>query len=204
MAALEAAWAEIRRRHAEVPEVVIITGSGSDARRRDELRLGHFAAGRWRGSALRGELPEVFVGGEGLQRGAGAVLATLLHEAAHGLADARAIKETSRQGRYHNRRFKVLAEELGLEIAQAPGIGWSATSLPAATARSYARTLAALERAIRIYRRPEAPAGSRAGSANNPKPCLCGCPRRIRVAPSVLAAGPILCGLCGEAFAPGD
>jgi hypothetical protein len=29
------------------------------------------------------------------------VLGTLLHEAAHGLAQARSIQDTSRQGRYH-------------------------------------------------------------------------------------------------------
>src|SRR5690606_26802749 len=29
----------------------------------------------------------------------------------------------------------------------------------------------------------------------------CGCGRRVRVAPSTLAAGPIVCGLCGSAFA---
>ena len=32
------------------------------------------------------------------------VLDTLLHEAAHALAAARGIKDTSRQGRYHNKK----------------------------------------------------------------------------------------------------
>jgi len=34
----------------------------------------------------------------------------------------------------------------------------------------------------------------------SPPPCVCG--RRIRVAPTVLAAGPITCGVCGTDFAP--
>ena len=44
------------------------------------------------------------------------VLATLLHEAAHALAHARGSKDTSRQGRYHNTKFKNCAEEVGLTV----------------------------------------------------------------------------------------
>jgi hypothetical protein len=69
----------------------------------------------------------VLVSGEGLQRGPVAVLGTLLHEAAHGLACARCIQDTSRQGRYHNRRYATLARELGLDVAHMQPIGWSAT-----------------------------------------------------------------------------
>jgi hypothetical protein len=77
------------------------------------------------------------VGGEGLQRGPTDVLGTLLHEAAHGLAQARSIQETSRQGRYHNRRYATLAAELGLEVTSVKPIGWSATTVPQHTAVSY-------------------------------------------------------------------
>lgn len=202
IAALERAWGDIRERHPEVPPAVLITGSGSEGqRRRNELRLGHFAAGRWQAAAKpEGELPEIFVGGEGLQRGAGPVLATLLHEAAHALADVRAIKDTSRQGRYHNHRFKALGEELGLQIDQAPGIGWSATTLPEGTATSYATTIVALERAITVVRLHEG--GPEPKAQAGPPACVCTCPRRIRVAPGVLAAGPIVCGVCDQPFVP--
>ena len=61
------------------------------------------------------------MGGEGLRRGARAVLGTLLHEAAHGVATTRGIKDTSRQGRYHNRRFAELAAELGITVEPARG-----------------------------------------------------------------------------------
>jgi hypothetical protein len=44
----------------------------------------------------------------GLARGAREVLATELHEAAHGLAAARGIRDTSRQSRYHNARYRRL------------------------------------------------------------------------------------------------
>src|SRR6266545_1119836 len=59
------------------------------------------------------DLPDVVIitgGGEGLRRGARDVLATMLHEAGHGLAAARNLKDTSRQGRYHNAKYKALAE----------------------------------------------------------------------------------------------
>jgi hypothetical protein len=81
-----------------------VVASGSDPRSR-RLSLGHFAAGRWQLTSPDAitDRPEVLVSGEALQRGPVDVLGTLLHEAAHGLAHARKLSETSRQGRYHNR-----------------------------------------------------------------------------------------------------
>jgi len=129
------------------------------------------------------------------------VLATLPHEAAHALARVREIQDTSRQGRYHNQRFKRLGEQLGLQIDKHPVIGWSTTTLPAATAASYAATITELEHPIAIYRRHEI---TGAGPARNPKrpACVCACGRRIRVAPTVLAPGPITCNICDTPFEP--
>ena len=120
---------------------MLITGAGSLGPRRG-VRLGHFTAERWQ-AKQPGALAEIFVGGEGLVRGARRVLATLLHEAAHGLAHKRGIKDTSRQGRYHNQRFKTIAEELGLEVEHHPSLGWSLTTLAASTARRYAPAIGA-------------------------------------------------------------
>ena len=175
VAALEHAWAMIRARHPQVPEAVLVVASGGAGRR---LKWGHFAAGRWQQAG--GRQPEVLVGGEGLAR-------------------ARGIQDTSRGGRYHNRRYAALAGELGLEVARVAGIGWSATTLPEATAAAYAEVLAEVEARLVLWRRQEVagPAGSR-----NLLVCVCGCPRRIRVAPSTLAAAPILCGACDLPFTP--
>ncbi|WP_458691252.1 hypothetical protein [Nocardia tengchongensis] len=98
------------------------------------MTLGHFAPNRW----IRGEyeLHELFVGGEGLQHGPADVLGTLLHEAAHGLAVTRGIKDTRRQGRWHNERYRALGEVLGLTLTQHPKIGWSITSVPDQTGHS--------------------------------------------------------------------
>jgi hypothetical protein len=213
VAALEGAWAAIRSRHPEVPPVVLIVGAGSGSGR--SLRLGHFAAMRWStpalpdGEAVEGQdhepqvagqrLPEVFVGGEGLARGPAAVLATLLHEAGHALAHVRGVKDTSRQGRWHNARFKALAEELGIEVTEDPKLGWSPTNLPTVTREAYAGTIAELGAALRLIRDVEV-AGEGKKSKPSP-PAVCGCGRKIRVSKTVLVAGPILCGACGTEFA---
>jgi hypothetical protein len=156
VAALEHAWTTIRSHHPDVPQVVIVVASGSDPRSR-RLNLGHFAAGRWQLTSPDHltERPEVLVSGEGLQRGPVDVLGTLLHEAAHGLAYARKISDTSRQGRYHNRRYATLAGELGLQVAHLQPIGWSATSVPEPTAAHYAGVLAELAAALVLWRRVE-------------------------------------------------
>jgi hypothetical protein len=125
--AFEGAWDAIRHEHPEVPPMVIVTGQGSSRRRGVPLRLGQFAAARWRPGD--GTVGEVMVSGEGLTRGAPQVFATLLHEAAHALAREREIRDTSREGRYHNRRFKRIAEELGLRVECHERRGWAITEL---------------------------------------------------------------------------
>lgn len=208
--ALEDAWAAIRARHHEIPAVVLIVGSGIDSRGRG-LRLGHFTTPIWRPSGAD-RLSEVFVAGEGLAHGSAGVLTTLLHEAAHGLAYVRGVADTSRQGRYHNKCFKALGEELGLAISQDATRGWSGTALPLETAAVYEEAAERLARALTLHR--DAPLRRRAAGGSGPRDaadaepdgparstlCVCGCPRRIRVAPSVLAQGPITCGICGRDF----
>lgn len=210
VAALDRVWAAIRRRHPEVPEVVMTLGSGSIGARSGRITLGHFAANRWQRG--EGRLPEMFVAGEGLANGPRDVLATLLHEAAHGLADARGIQDTSRQGRYHNARYRDLATELGLEISKIDGIGWSGTKVPDGTAEAYQAELGELAGAIVAWRHTEGSAALGSGDGddegkqpnNNGYAARCECGRRIRVAPTVYVAGPITCGLCGADFHADD
>lgn len=218
--ALEQAWGAIQRRHPQVPAVVVTLGAGSVGVPRGVLKLGHFAANRWTaGGAGTPAVAELFVGGEGLAQGAESVLATLLHEAAHGLADVRQIQDTSRQGRYHNTRYKALGEELGLVVTQVAGIGWSGTALANGTPVRYAAELIQLTAAVTAYRYAEGSlpstgdgdrggkggggSGSGAGHGSSPKNGLvlvCDCPRRIRVSSATAAQGPILCGVCDAEF----
>jgi hypothetical protein len=198
LAALEHAWQTIQRHHPDVPDAVLVVASGSEGKR---LNLGHFAPHRWQVNGA--DRHEVLVGGEGLQRGPLDVLGTLLHEASHGLAQARGIQDTSRQGRYHNRRYATLARELGLDIATQPPIGWSATTVCEATASVYAGQLEELAAALVLWRRLELSTSNGKGSRNL-LACTCGCGRCIRVAKATLTEAPILCGACDEPFEPNE
>ncbi|MCX4597460.1 hypothetical protein OG819_50190 [Streptomyces sp. NBC_01549] len=136
----------------------------------------------------------------------------LLHEAAHGIAAARHVRDTSRAGRYHNRRFLAIAEELGLDHPQQPhpSSGFSSATLTPATERRYRPTIERLQYVLkthlaamtadtsRIFRGPAArhhpsPAGARVKA-------ICDCGRNVRIVASVLARAPIVCGGCGKLF----
>jgi hypothetical protein len=198
VAALEDAWTAIRTHHDDVPQVVIILGAGSEARR-GLFKWGHFAAARWHVAGTN--RPEVLVSGEGLRRGPREVLATLLHEAAHGVANTRKIQDTSRQGRWHNRRFATLAGELGLKVTQDPKTGWSQTHLTDELAGRYADQLTKLGAALQLWRHAELQIGTPTASRNL-LPCSCACGRKLRVAKSTLEQAPIICGACDEPFEP--
>jgi hypothetical protein len=153
---------------------------------------------------LRNELfsvrPEVFIATELLADGAAGVFGVLLHEAAHAIAATRAIKDTSRQGRYHNGRFKLIAEEVGLAGTRDPEIGWSLTALDTRTALDYKATLERLDDALRGLSGP--PDRAAAAAVNGPV-CDCGqwlpITRRHRL---VVVAGTVMCTVC--AMLPAD
>jgi hypothetical protein len=198
VAAMERAWSAIRARHREVPEVIVVLGAGSEARR-GLFKLGHFAAARWQVNGQR--RAEVLVSGEGLRRGAVDVLGTLLHEAAHGLADARQVKDTSRQGRYHNRHYARLAAEVGLDVAQDAKTGWSQTTVGDQLAEVYADVLGDLDAALNLWRYAEQQLPASTGSRNL-LACQCPCGRKLRVAKATLEQAPIVCGACEAPFEP--
>jgi hypothetical protein len=145
--------------------------SSSSMRMRHANSLGHFAAARWQVNGQR--RAEVLVSGEGLQRGARDVLGTLLHEAAHGLADIRGVKDTSRQGRYHNLKYARLAGEVGLDVACDPATGWSQTTVPEALAEAYADVLTDLAAALVLWRYAEQ---QRPTSTSSRNLLACACP----------------------------
>jgi hypothetical protein len=196
VAALEHTWQTIQQRHPDVPEAVVVVASGSAGKR---LNLGHFAPHRWQVAGA--DRHEVLVGGEGLQRGPRDVLGTLLHEAAHGLAQTRSIQDTSRAGRYHNRRYATLARELGLDISTVKPIGWSATTVPEQTAAGYAGQLEELGTALVLWRRQELHAAG-GSKSRNLLACRCPCGRKLRAAKATLQEAPIVCGACAQPFQP--
>ena len=148
---LEKVWARIRADHPELPEVVIITGSGLVG----ASKWGHFRAEGWKvkeeGAAIRKH--ELFLAGEALAKGATQVLQTMLHEGAHTLAQVRGQQDTSRQGRWHNGTFRKTAEEMGLEHRGTTAdktSGYTFVTLTDATKTRYADLLIDLDREIRL------------------------------------------------------
>lgn len=220
VAACESAWDEIQSHHSDVPDAVIILGSGVERGRL--VKLGHWWGGKWLADgSVRGE---VLLAGEALHLPATEVFEVLLHEAAHGLNAARGVRDTSREGRYHNARFRDTAEQLGLAVNMVPRLGWARTTLTTRTAEQYKDAIETLAEAMRISRTVDQESGRRRGRDRGSEPgepasagngadrtprtrngvgAACGCGRRLRIAPTVLAQGPVVCGLCGSEFGTG-
>ncbi|MBQ7507018.1 MAG: SprT-like domain-containing protein [Lachnospiraceae bacterium] len=100
-----------------VPVITIMTSPRTN---------GHFTTGRtWR--AENEYLHEINISAEHLDRPIENIMATLCHEMVHYYCLINGIKDTSQNGRYHNRKFKEEAEKRGLQISYAQGIGYSAT-----------------------------------------------------------------------------
>jgi hypothetical protein len=158
--------------------------------------------------------PESLIGESSSACGTQLNFERLLHEAAHGLAAARGIRDTSRAGRYHNRRFLALADELGLDHGPDPhpSSGFSLVTMRPETRERYADTIERLNRALdshqealsgsadrsRTFRGPATRHGSSGGGVR--VKAVCGCGRNVRVVPSVLAQAAIVCGACGQPF----
>jgi hypothetical protein len=199
LAVLEATWQAIRARQPQIPPVVIVIASGTDGR---QTRWGHHAPQRWRVGLE--DRAEIMISGEGLKRGAPAVLGTLLHEAAHALAAARGIRDTSRQGRYHNKHFREHAEELGITTEHDQRLGWSVTTVPGATLASYARQIYEIHQALTLWRHDEHQAATTTRRNTNLIAAVCPYGRSIRIAASTLAEAPVTCGSCDGDFTAKD
>lgn len=88
---------------------------------------GHFTPWKsWEGAG--GEtFCEINLGASTVNRPVIESIATLVHEMVHQWCYEQGIKDTSRGGTYHNKRFKAEAEKRGLEISYDKRIGWSLT-----------------------------------------------------------------------------
>lgn len=208
--AVERLWERIAKIHPDVPPVVVtIAGGRLDAN-------GHFASARWNLAGSR--MSELFLSGESLRRGPKDTLVTIVHEAAHGANATREISDLSRQGRYHNEKFKKTAEEFGLEVAKDQKSGWltSGGSATEALCKTYKRELERLEAALEdFYRLSDLElkgSTEEEEKENSTVAAVCQCketargakvapgPRKIRVSRNVLALGGIACELCGSLF----
>lgn len=195
--AVEAVWNALKREYPDLPDVVLLVAPADGGGKRSG-KLGHFWANRWNVSDAT--TPEVVLVAEHLKREAVEVFGTLLHEAVHALAFAREIKDTDKTGKRHNRRFKALAEELGLTVNEEPDStrGYAFTSVPAETQAKYKKVIEKLDEGLVLYR--NAVGTGPAKKSRNLAAAVCECGRKIRVAESTLDEADILCSLCDTAF----
>jgi len=219
------------RRQDELPgltetlqDQVLITCGGTTSR-----AYGWFEAASWQ----HGERPvhELFVNACFSDRPADIspaenVLVTLLHEASHVYAAASGIRDTSRQGRYHNRRFAEIAMQLGLVVEPDQRIGHHTPRLSARGQSDYADLMADLGHGLVIQRTPQLAErvelsdpddGSTSPARGGTEPpasdskyvfSSCGCqtgrgPVTVRVARGSWRPGVIWCRVCDSAFSPG-
>lgn len=213
--ALESVWTAIQARHPEVPHAVVTLATNAGRSKTGSITAGHWSATRWM-VPDEGSRAEVVIAGEILGGNAARMLEVLLHEAAHGLAHARNVKDTSNRNRYHNKRFKKLAEELGLDVTEHATLGWQNTTLRAATRVQYAEQIAVLaeaqqatQRVFRVLPKSRLTAVAPSDEEEEATPqatrvaltCSCAVPRRLWIAPGVASQGEIVCGVCESAFA---
>src|SRR3954468_7951300 len=137
VSACEAAWSAIQAEPPELPDAVIVLGSGVERGRL--VKLGHWWGGRWIADGqARGE---VLLAGEALHLEPTQVFEILLHEAAHGINAARGVKDTSRGGRYHNQRYADTAREVLLRVRPMSPYGMADTRLSDAALDRYEGTI---------------------------------------------------------------
>lgn len=87
----------------------------------------------WNDVSTKDKKYEIAIISEYLNRGMLPILATLLHEMAHLYNLVKGVKDCTRNGTYHNKKFKEVAESHGLIIERDPRIGWSLTKLQGST-----------------------------------------------------------------------
>lgn len=194
--ALEEAWKLLQKTAADLPPVrIIVANFGPPVDVDDDPK-------------------EVFIPEPWLSYGAVATFGALTHEAAHVLAEVRRLRDTTRGGRYHNQTFIDIVHSLGFSVITNEVTHDSYVTLEATDPFSaHHRVLGHLSNVLPLHEitygtttdtipalkcRPQRI--PRPGKRGAKATCRCDPPRHFEMFPGVLAAGPIVCGLCGYPF----
>lgn len=124
------------------------------------------------------------------------IIQTLVHEMLHVYCAVKEIKETSRGGSYHNKRFKEVAEQHGMEYThETPDskIGFSAVTLTTATL-NLIKFWNINKEAFSIARKEFG--GAKEKKKSNIRKYVCPCGTIVRASKEVN----VICGDCGEPF----
>jgi hypothetical protein len=202
--------AAIRRHFPEIPETVTVVVPRG---RRSMLAYSQPTAGGSRGETV----DEIGISAEHLGGRVESVATSVLHEAVHARARALGIQDTSRGGRWHNRRFGERAFDMGLKVAQHSRIGCTTPGLMDETFIQYTAELRSLEHALVLVRQDRAqlsqPGPGDTGSGKTSEvtsgklvSAICGCvtesklPRRIRTSAGSWEEASIWCRICSSFF----
>ena len=198
IATVDAVWSAIRAAHPDVPAVLLMTAPSCGDRR----AIGHFWPMKWQ-HRTEGDLHEVILFAEYLNRTPAEVFGTLLHEAVHACNFVRKVKDCS-ASQYHNAEFRKTAHELGLKVKQMAPYGWARTELTEETEKRWAEQIEQLGKGIQVFRRTSQ--GKSVG-VQTPKTrnlrASCACGFLIRVSKATIERTEIKCGSCGSPFAVG-
>jgi len=104
----------------ELPFVIITVASTPKA-------YGHFTVSKvW--STETENKHEINISADYLNRPLEDTITTLIHEMCHLFCSVHGIKDTSNRGVYHNKNFRKVAEDHGLQVERSEKYGWSHTS----------------------------------------------------------------------------
>lgn len=199
VATCEDAWKIIQSKHDDVPDAVIVVGTGG---RRAPTLLGHFAKDAWEdenGDAIH----EVLIVAEQLKRPPEDIFTTLLHEAVHGIASKRGIKDVS--GKRHNKKFAALCYEVGLippEFAD-HSLGFSSAILSDDTQAYYQSIIRSIGEQLQVYRKLKLKDSE---TKKTTWLAECECERKIRLPKKTIESGggieeiAITCQICQTEF----
>jgi SprT-like family. len=215
LTAVNALWREIQVHNPGTPNVAIVLQAS-------EYAHGHFAPGSWEGSAHHELMLSTVSLSLATNRGEVIkTVSTLLHEAAHAYAYENGLKDTSRQGRWHNKVFAQLATQFGCEVQPNAQIGHTTDGITAQARALYAKHIDALMESVTTYRRmslmggidlgkliglgvgmrtrtrkPAPPRGT-VGARNVSVSCDCG---PVTVLARLAESATITCNTCGKVY----
>lgn len=137
---------------------------------------------------------EINICAEYLSRPYEDVAGTMLHEMVHLYNLEQEVKDTSRAGTYHNKRFKDAAEAHGLNVENTEKYGWSKTSLTEEARKEVEDFMTSINKAnFDLYRETETKEKKKGKSNSKKYVCPC-CGLIIRATKEVK----VVCYECDE------
>jgi hypothetical protein len=195
--ALNDYWDALRENHSELPVVRIVPGEADTG---SSSLWGHRTVRR---TGPLGDVEiQLAISFLEIQDAPAEVIAlAVAHDAVHGIADSLGLADFGslldwRPGVFHNRHFRAVADEVGLECRfTGRDTGWQPIALTKTASNRYALPILALQTALEDARRYLFPVSMAAR-------CSCGLGRILRSDSRTLADAPPHCPVCDRPYRP--